>query len=338
MAERKKASEKTKPVKNPVRKASSKTTQKKALQKSVPVETQGVRSNLILSDHFAFSWTEFKRTWLSYLKVVGVGIGLFVVIGLLGVILGLPLMISSGGSASLFANPSPAQIGGIILVVLWIIASVVAALIYFTWLPIASVFILADQGKQSLGELMSKSKQLLLSYFLLSLFAGLLMVGGWMLAVIPGVIISLLFVFVSFVFVLEGKRGTEALKRSYQMVKENFWAVLLRVLVIQVVLFIGSYILELLATESDIFSLVSFVFSVLGGWFTQVYMFLLYKQMKERVPSATAKGITWIYIVAGIGWLVLLGLIAAVVNGAMQAPEVGETLDMLEGESSLDTI
>lgn len=340
MAERKKVSEKSKTIKKPVRKASSKTPQKKTSQEKIAYALiPEVTANVSLSDIFKISWIEFKRTWLSYLKIVGVGVGLFIVIVFLGVILGLPLMLSSGGSApSLFSNPSPAQMGGIALVILWAIASVVAAIAYFTWLPIASIFILANKDKQSLGELMSQGKRLLVPYFLLSLFAGLLVVGGWVLLILPGIILSLLFVFVSFVFVLEGKRGTEALKRSYQMVKENFWTVFVRVLIIQVVLFIGSYLLESLAAEHDIFSLVSFVFSVFGGWFAQVYMYLLYKQIKERVPSGAAASITWIYIVSGLGWLLLLGFITATVNGAMQSPEVEKTFDMIEGESSLDTI
>lgn len=339
MAERKKVPEKTKTVKKPVRKASSKTARKKPVPETLHVSTKEVSTHLTLSDHFKNTWEVFKRTWLSYVKVVGVGIGLFFVIGLIGVIIGLPLMISSGGSApDLFTDPSPAQIAGIVLVVLWIIASIVATIVYFTWLPIASIFILDHKDRLSLGELFRKSKPLLFPYFLLSLFVGLLVLGGWVFLVIPGIIISLLFVFVSFVFVLEDKRGTTTLKRSYQMVKENFWTVLLRVFVIQAVLFVGSYLLDSLAQESDAFSLISFAFSVLGGWFAQAYMYLLYKQMKKRVPSASASGIAWVYIVSGIGWLLLIGLVTAVLNGALHAPDVEKTFDMMEGDASFDTI
>lgn len=330
MAERKKVTEKTKIVKKPVRKTSARSSQRKITKEASPASYE-VTANLPILEHFSRSWFQFQRTVLSYFKIVGVGIGLFVIIGLLGIILALPLMVSSGGSApSLFSNPSPAQIGGIVLVILWFIASLIAAVAYFTWLPIASIFVLAHEGRPSLRELMIKSRKLLVPYFLISLFAGLLVLGGWALLILPGIVISLLFIFVSFVFVLENKGGVAALKRSYQLVRENFWIVFLRVVIIQVVLFTGSYILEYFALESDVFSFVSFIFSLLGGWFAQVYMYLLYKQIQERVSIRTAKNITWIYIVSALGWLLFLSVLIAAVNGAMNTPSIEKTINILE--------
>jgi len=51
--------------------------------------------------------------------------------------------------------------------------------------------------------------------------AALLIVVGYALLLLPGIILSFLFMFVIPVVLIEGRGGTEALKRSYQLVRED---------------------------------------------------------------------------------------------------------------------
>jgi hypothetical protein len=323
-----KQTDKTKTTQRTAQKSTKKTVSKKTSAPKVSTPVTPSTKLLGVQDLFKASWELFKQTFLSYLKLVGVGIGLFVLIGVVALILALPLLISSAGSASdLFSSPAPLEIAGIVLVIVWAIVSFVAVFAYLLLLPVAGVFIFDAKEKPSLGMLFKRSKPLLLPYLLVSIMVGFLATGGWVLLIVPGLLISLLFIFVSYVFVLEKKRGVAALKRSYQLVREHFWEVLLRVFIIQVVLFLGSFVLDSLAEHSDFFSFASFVFSVVAGWFAQSYMYLLYKQVSARVPSASVTSIKWVVIVAIIGWIVIVGLFLAITNGIMPLPELQQSVE-----------
>jgi hypothetical protein len=330
---------KLKTTRKPARKTTKSAASKKTVAPKVETAMQEPKGLLGIQDHFKVSWELFKKTFLSYLKLVGIGIGLFFVIGIVGLIIALPLLLSSGGSApSLFSNPSPGQIAGIVLVILWAIVSALAILAYLLFLPLANVLILDSKDKVSLETLFKKTKRLLVPYLLVSIVVGLLVAGGWILFVLPGLVISLLFIFVAYIFVLEDKHGIAALKRSYQLVKEHFWAVVLRVLIVQGIIFLGSVVFDNLAEQSDFFSLVSFVFSIVAGWFAQAYMYLLYKQVRAQVPSASASSIKWVVIVSVIGWVLLLGFIAAATSGLIQMPDLQQSVEtMNEDMSTLET-
>lgn len=335
MSTKKIASEK--PVKKTVSKPARKTVRKKTavtpkteLQSTEIIPKSGPIGVQLLIQQ---SWTVFKGTILSYLKLVGVGIGLLITIAVVGLLLALPLMISSGGSAfELLSSPTPLQIIGIILVIVWALASFLATCAYFIFLPLASVFILENKNA-SLDYLFKKTKRMLLPYLGISLVSGLLIFGSWMVFVIPGILVSLLFIFMTYIFVIEGKRGLAVLRRSYELVRAHFWEVLLRVLLIQAALYLGSYVFDSMAERSDVFGLVSFVFSVAGGWFAQSYMYLIYKNLKSRVPGKNSANLTWIVVVSVIGWLIFFGLIAALVNGALQIPDLQESVNAFESEA-----
>lgn len=337
MPTKKVASEKEKPVKKTTRKTVRKTPAKKSVAAKSPVvaqsETPPKSGPFGIEALIKQSWVVFKGTFLSYLKLVGLGIGLFITIAVVGLLLALPLMISSGGSAfDLLSSPTPLQILGIILVIVWAIASFLATVAYFIFLPLASVLIL-EHKDASLDFLFKKTKSMLLPYLGISLLSGLLIFGSWMLFVLPGLLVSLLFIFMTYVFVIEGKRGLAVLRRSYELVRAHFWEVLLRVLLIQVALYLGSYVLDTMAEQSEIFGLVSFAFSVSAGWFAQAYMYLIYKNLKSRVPSKNTGNLTWIVVISVIGWLIFFGLLAALINGALQIPEFQESLRMMETSS-----
>lgn len=293
---------------------------------------------LSLQNHFKESWQLFKQTFLSYLKLIGIGIVLLIGLIILGLIIVTPLTISLGGTMpGFFSNPSPLQIIGLLLMVVLGIVSAAVFIIFFLFLSIGGIFILAHQKRLSIGELFTRAKPLIVPYLFVSVIVGFVTTGGWFVLIIPGLLFSLFFIFVSYIVVLEKKSGLVALKRSYALVKANFWKVVSRILIIQVIIFAGSYLFETLAEQNDIFGLFSFIFSIVAGWFTQVYMYLLYKQLSTNTHPAQVN-LRWIWITAVIGWLLAIGFIMAL--GTTQLPELFNSLDMMDidAPSSSETI
>ncbi|MBA3723719.1 MAG: hypothetical protein H0W89_02365 [Candidatus Levybacteria bacterium] len=286
---------------------------------------------LTLGNHFKESWQLFKQTFLSYLKLIGIGIVLLIGLIILGLIIVTPLTISLGGAMpGFFSNPSPLQIIGLILMVVLGIGSAAVFIIFFLFLSIGGIFIIANQKRLSVGELFTRAKPLIVPYLFASVTVGFVTTGGWFVLIIPGLLFSLFFIFVSYIVVLEKKRGIAALKRSYALVKANFWKVVGRILIIQVIIFAGSYLFETLAEQNDIFGLFSFIFSIVAGWFTQVYMYLLYKQLAADAYPAQVN-LRWIWITAVIGWLLAIGLIMAL--GTTQLPALFNSLDIMDSDA-----
>lgn len=67
-----------------------------------------------------------------------------------------------------------------------------------------------------------------ISYLWISILVGLIILGGMFLFIIPGLMFAVWYSFALLVFVLEGTKGYEALKKSKALVTGRFWPVVWR--------------------------------------------------------------------------------------------------------------
>jgi len=100
---------------------------------------------------------------------------------------------------------------------------------------------------------------------------GLGVFGGFMLLIIPGVILAVRWIVVSQVVVVEGQGGSEALRRSFELTRGRFWASFLVLFVLSLLAGVLSAIvlapLEYAAEEADTMAL-SLLGQVLGSVLT----------------------------------------------------------------------
>jgi hypothetical protein len=75
-----------------------------------------------------------------------------------------------------------------------------------------------DSNNPDIMELLKKSMPLILPLLLVGILVALAVVGGLILLIIPGIIFAVWFAFSNYTLILEGKRGTEALKASKALV------------------------------------------------------------------------------------------------------------------------
>lgn len=76
-------------------------------------------------------------------------------------------------------------------------------------------------NKADLNLAWEASKGKMEPLILSSILAGIITVVGYILLIIPGIILSVVFYFVAQAVMIDGKSGMEALKTSYNFVKEN---------------------------------------------------------------------------------------------------------------------
>ncbi len=167
------------------------------------------------------------------------------------------------------------------------------------WAQVALIILVKDKEKDiSIGEAFSDALDKILSYIWVSVLVFLAVLGGIILLVIPGVIFAVWFSLATYILVVEGLKGREALKKSREYVTGHwgavFWRILfLGILGILVMLFFTTLVVGLLGLwglETGSISivtniandlLVSLVFIPIGV----IYMFLLYSQLRDLKSS-----------------------------------------------------
>jgi Membrane domain of glycerophosphoryl diester phosphodiesterase len=124
--------------------------------------------------------------------------------------------------------------------------------------------------------------------FVVSVLAFLVILGGFILLVIPGVIFSVMLAVCIPAFVVEGKEGTEALSRSWQLVKGNFWHVLFVIVVTGVLTGIVSSVLNSIGGGSFLGSwILGSIAWIVTAPFSALVSILLYVDLRARAERLT---------------------------------------------------
>lgn len=267
------------------------------------------------------SWQLFKKTWTAYLKLLGLFIAYILLAILVGLLISLPItFVAIGSHFQLVNHLTPFNITILVLLGLWLILfflSIIAIDIFF---PIVSIFILQGKKTSPIFDLIRQAKRFFWIYFLAVLLSILATAGGMILFVIPGLLIAFFFTFVAFEVVVEGQSSSSALKRSYFMVKNHFWEVLGRLVVLELGIIIISSLLNRLSTSVGIIALVSFLFNIFVSWYARAYAYLLYKEVRAKTTFPQSISIRWIWVVAGIGWALFVLFLIAFAFGAAHVP------------------
>lgn len=127
------------------------------------------------------------------------------------------------------------------------------------------------------------------SVILVSLLAGLIILGGLILLIIPGIIFSVFLVVAIPSLVIENKRGTDAIGRSWNLVKGSFWHVLGTVVVAGL---IASLVSGLIGAIGGNNWFLSWIFTSIGqiiaAPFNALVLVILYLDLRARQESLTA--------------------------------------------------
>lgn len=127
------------------------------------------------------------------------------------------------------------------------------------------------------------------SVLLVSFLAGLIILVGLILLIIPGVIFAVFLAVAIPALVIENKRGTDALSRSWNLVKGSFWHVLGTVLVAGL---IGGLVSSLIGAIGGNNWFLSWIFTSIGqivvAPFNALVLVILYLDLRARQESLTA--------------------------------------------------
>lgn len=155
------------------------------------------------------------------------------------------------------------------------------------------------------------------SYGWLVVLSAFAVLGGFVMLVIPGIIFSIWFAFVTYVFVIEGKKGMDALLRSRQYVQGHWWQVFGRQILLGLAAIAAILILtvfgNVIAGEAGVSILVN-LFTLVLAPFAVAYVYTLYenvKSLKPEVASGPVEGPRGFFYFSAV--LGIVGIIALLV-------------------------
>ncbi|HEY6568524.1 MAG TPA: glycerophosphoryl diester phosphodiesterase membrane domain-containing protein [Actinomycetota bacterium] len=127
------------------------------------------------------------------------------------------------------------------------------------------------------------------SVILISILVGLAVAVGFIFFILPGIFLAVMFAVAIPALVIENRRGTEAMGRSWNLVKGHFWHALVVILVAGLITGIVSGIIGAIGGSNWI---VRWIFTAIAqivvGPFAALVSILLYLDLRARSESLTA--------------------------------------------------
>ncbi len=131
--------------------------------------------------------------------------------------------------------------------ILFLVLSVISAILVL-WFSIVTVRIIAARYEKkdtpSISSYLHTDKKLILPVIGASILSGIIIVGGFILLIVPGIIFAVWFAFVMYAVALDGKDSVSSLTFSKNLVKGKWWATLWRLIVPAAVYIVGTYLLQ----------------------------------------------------------------------------------------------
>jgi multisubunit Na+/H+ antiporter MnhG subunit len=124
-----------------------------------------------------------------------------------------------------------------------VVRFVVSILSFVIGIGVLRIFIESTEGKRPKFNEIFEPKGVFIQYVLLSIVVGALTFVGYLAFIIPGIIISLMLAFASYVLVSEKTGFVEAIQKSRQLTKTVRWKLLGLFIVVGILQFIGLLML-----------------------------------------------------------------------------------------------
>jgi len=150
----------------------------------------------------------------------------------------------------------------------------------------------------------SKAISLFFSYLWVVIITALVITGGLILFIIPGVIFAIWFIFSQYAFLIEEKKGYEALKRSKELVKGRAIDVIYRIIII---VLITAFVLT---TTYFLLGIISLGISIVVGKFSIPVSSIVLKVF-EIISGILHTSLRWLVItpIAVLFWIHLYDLL-----------------------------
>lgn len=168
------------------------------------------------------------------------------------VILGAGLALAGG-----FIGSKQSSLITVALTVFLIIIAVLALFVIMFWFMASLMRVIAARylgaPASKMTPELNAAKPIVVNAIIVSFLSGLIVVGGFILLIIPGILFSLWYYFSLYATVIDNQKPIEALGESRKLIKGRWWAVAWRLIAPSFILGIISWSLQLLVSAPAVF-------------------------------------------------------------------------------------
>lgn len=200
-------------------------------------------------------------------------------------------------------NQTAGVIFGIICGILVFVGYIYALLLMMP----AQLVALRDAEEQTgVIENLKRSRLIIGSFFLVSLILQMVSLGGYILLVVPGIILTVRYGFAPTIMAFEGKKGRSALAQSKAYVMGRSWSVFWRDVLLALAFYVPYIAIQLgMGANKNKFTVIGvtilLVLLQIGYYFyVLAFKVTLYKQLKNTAPQASGEQ----YISGVTGWTI----------------------------------
>ena len=249
------------------------------------------------------TWAVYTRRFDTFVAIAAIPTVAFIVTGLIFVV---------------FAALGWFLAGPLVLVPLAIFL-ILAITVIAVWGQAALLTAITDR-EESIGirESYRRAQSKVLSYWWIIFLVNLVVMGGFVFFIVPGVIFSIWLSFSVLILIVENEKGTNALVRSKEYVKGRWGEVFWRFFFVGVLAF-GCYMLVSLVSHLLAAPILASLFQLFGTLFLTpfvfMYEFLLYDHLKAvqgEVASPSPRKKAWLIFFAIFGATVCLLFFSAI--------------------------
>jgi hypothetical protein len=247
--------------------------------------------------------TLFDRSWEIFKRRIGTLIALYLLSAALfivpiGIFIGIGYLFSEFFSASKTALMISGGLFGMI-----------AGMIAASWGYAAFIFAVADD-RLGVGDSLDRGGQKIWAFMWLLSILGYIIMGGFFLFFVPGMMFAVWFTFSQFILAREDKRGMDALLKSREYVRGYFWDIFLRL-----------FIIWLVSAGIGAIPFIGSILSIILMPFVMIFIFLVYEDIKTvkgdiSYSSSAGEKFKWIAI-SSLGYIVLPILIIALMGASL---------------------
>ena len=270
----------------------------------------------LLSD----AWQLYKSRWKTFLGIIVAPILLVIPVFLVfGIIVFGAGMIGAFDLESAVGNIIIFAIGFVLLLALFL-----TIIIIQFWSQAALIYAIKDNAENiGIKESYRRGWHKLKSFFWVSILSGFIIMGGYMFFIIPGIIFAIWFSLALYIVIVEDLKGMDAILKSREYIRDYWWQVLWRFLIVSIAMFVISSVIFIpsmligfislpIAGEEAveiIFSLANNFVSIIIAPFTMIYLFLVYNNLKkikgdfEFKPSKKSKRL--LIVIGLLGFLII---------------------------------
>lgn len=182
------------------------------------------------------TWTWYNAHFPKLLGISAIFLGIQAGLGLLLVVAGFATFFTSFATGPTTTTLVSFFIGLIVVAIVFGFVSLWNTLALYT-------YIIRNDRQYAIRQAIADSREMIVPYLGTSLMVGLYTILGLFLLIIPAIYWGVLFGFAPLITLVEGK-NVRALDRSKLLVKGNWWAVFLRQIVIGILVYALSAILN----------------------------------------------------------------------------------------------